>query len=64
MKRVIITANLNTIYVRRGETKEVELTPQIQAAIDGGRLIDLTPPPKRKPRKPKEETTVEPSDLG
>lgn len=53
MKRVIITSTLNTIYVRRGEEKEVELTPQVQAAIDGGRLIDLTPPPKKRTTKPK-----------
>ena len=38
-QRVVVTATLNTIYVRRGEHKTVELTPEIQVAIDAGRLM-------------------------
>lgn len=48
MKKAIITSNLNTVYVRRGEEKEVDLTKQVQAAIDGGYVLDITPKPTRK----------------
>ena len=37
-QRVVITSTMNTIYVRRGERKEVEVTAEIRELIDVGRL--------------------------
>jgi hypothetical protein len=37
-QEVVITATMNTVYVRRGERRAVTITPQIQVLIDAGRL--------------------------
>ena len=50
-KKILITSNRNTNYVRRGQTVQVDLTPKLQAVLDSGIIIDVTPiKPKPKPK--------------
>lgn len=54
MKQVTVTAKLNTVVVRRGQTKEVDATPIVKELIDAGVLVDVTPKPAPKSKaKPK-----------
>lgn len=53
MKKVIVTADMNNIYVQAGEEAEVELTPQVKGLIEAGVLYDVTPVKPKPPKPPK-----------
>lgn len=51
-RKILVTTNLNMAELRKGEEKEVLLTKEVQAKIDAGFYIDITP---HKPRKKKDD---------